>query len=603
MLISNERTDDLTRSSKKNERTDDLTRNSKNIRITYSTRSLAKKNRICNDGEPTELLISGDLHRNSDQGVLSSLREEVASNLSKSVVSIALFDGETMLFACSGIPVQRLGNVTRFVTSAKLAKVFGDKKKDHDDLKVQVRHGDKVVTGFLDKCDQYLNVAAVNVMDLSDLRTVVFSHGVKFRPHIKVVAVGSDVNGNLIFTGGILNGYSCGSCYMSSTCKISEVCEGGPLYDFDGNFVGINLLGTETTPFLPRITVLPWFLRCRPLEDIKFSAPSNSSKETVRNCLNKYQSGDLESLGYPKPSNDGMILVNTFEEPFGDVCGEGVWRELTETTCDILKGNIVALASFCGDKRYFACTGLFIEWNGCTTILTSGSLLREPGYTDQKIVKNLRIEVLLPNKDRVEGKLQHVSLHYNVALVSVKDYCVTQPPVKVEQRWPDSGKVLALGRCFSSGRLIATRGQKYPRRSVKFDCKYLGYSSCKITKAGIGGPLVDLDGKFFGMNFYDKYVGHTPYLSWWEILPLLEYFKTKGTVAEGDDCGNSSNKPDWTKDGDDSVCCNSWPVPSPCWDDPDVVEKVEREALSRVPRHLWEASTSESGFGSGSESE
>jgi hypothetical protein len=41
-----------------------------------------------------------------------------------------------VLFACSGIPVQRLGNVTRFVTSARLAKAFNEKKKDHDDLKV-----------------------------------------------------------------------------------------------------------------------------------------------------------------------------------------------------------------------------------------------------------------------------------------------------------------------------------------------------------------------------------------------------------------------------------------------------------------------------------
>ena len=49
---------------------------------------------------------------------------------------------------------------------------------------------------------------------------------------------------------------------------------------------------------------------------------------------------------------DGMILVNTFEKPFGDECGEGVWSKLSETTSDILKGNIVALASFRGDSTY-----------------------------------------------------------------------------------------------------------------------------------------------------------------------------------------------------------------------------------------------------------
>jgi hypothetical protein len=45
-----------------------------------------------------------------------------------------------------------------------------------------------------------------------------------------------------------------------------------------------------------------------------------------------------------------MILVNTFEVPFGDECGSGVWSELSETTSDILKRNTVALASFCGDS-------------------------------------------------------------------------------------------------------------------------------------------------------------------------------------------------------------------------------------------------------------
>uniref|UniRef100_A0ACD5XQW9 Uncharacterized protein n=1 Tax=Avena sativa TaxID=4498 RepID=A0ACD5XQW9_AVESA len=361
-------------------------------------------------------------------------------------------------------------------------------------------------------------------MDLSDLHTEHFTHGVKFPPHTKVVAVGRGIDGNLISTAGILNANSCESRHLSSSCKISEVCQGGPLFDFDGNFVGIKLcLGTDRTIYLPMFTALPWFKACRYLQNIMFP---------FRHGLNK----DLEYLGYPKPLNDGMVLVNSFEEPFGDEFGEGVWNALSKTTSGILERNIVALASF----RVYA-----------------------------------------------EGTLQHVNLHYNVALVSVKDFCAPQP-IEVKHRWPDSGEVLAVGRCFRSGSLMVARGQMYPRPEVRFDCKYLGYSTCKITKAGIGGPLLDPDGEFVGMNFYDKDVGHTPYLSWWEILPLLDYFKTKGTVAEGSDCGNPSDKPDWAAEGDDSVFCNSWFVPSPCWHDPDVLEKVEFEAASRVPRYTIE---------------
>jgi hypothetical protein len=49
------------------------------------------------------------------------------------------------------------------------------------------------------------------------------------------------------------------------------------------------------------------------------------------------------------PQPDGMILINTFEEPFGDECGKGVCTELSETACSNIHGNIVALASFNGN--------------------------------------------------------------------------------------------------------------------------------------------------------------------------------------------------------------------------------------------------------------
>jgi hypothetical protein len=39
---------------------------------------------------------------------------------------------------------------------------------------------------------------------------------------------------------------------------------------------------------------------------------------------------------------------------------------------------------------------------------------------------------------------------------------------------------------------------------------------------------------------------------------------------------------------------DSWPVPSPCWYEPEVLEKVETEALSRVPRYLNEIELSSS---------
>jgi hypothetical protein len=39
---------------------------------------------------------------------------------------------------------------------------------------------------------------------------------------------------------------------------------------------------------------------------------------------------------------------------------------------------------------------------------------------------------------------------------------------------------------------------------------------------------------------------------------------------------------------------DSWPVPMPCWYEPEVLEKVETEAASIVPRYLNEIELSSS---------
>uniref|UniRef100_K3XPX5 Peptidase S1 domain-containing protein n=1 Tax=Setaria italica TaxID=4555 RepID=K3XPX5_SETIT len=196
-----------------------------------------------------------------------------------------------------------------------------------------------------------------------------------------------------------------------------------------------------------------------------------------------------------------LALVNTFEDTFGDIYGGGVWSELSETASSNISQNVVSLLlhSMIWEKRISACTGSFIEWNGCATILTSASLVSH-FVGDKKIAENLRIEVLLPNKERRGGALQHYNLHYNVALVNVKDFSAPHPVNIQPQRSNYSSELVAIGCCFKSGMLMAARGQ-HTEMLGSFDCKLLKCSTCKITKAGIGGPLVDSDGKFIGMNF------------------------------------------------------------------------------------------------------
>uniref|UniRef100_A0A0E0R462 Uncharacterized protein n=1 Tax=Oryza rufipogon TaxID=4529 RepID=A0A0E0R462_ORYRU len=443
---------DLRRNLKRDEKTDFVGMDSKKQR----NASLARKKE--EEFAMKERHLS-NLHFKSNEGVFrSEFSGEVASNMSKSVVSLALLDGDTVLFVCSGMVVQRDGHVIKLLTSASLLKAFNDESQDHDNLKVEVHHKDAVVIGSLREYHLDHNMAAVVVENLPDLRPVPFNNVQKFVPHSMVVALGRDISGKLMATGGLLIGGSSGSYnpkLMSSTCKFSEVYEGGPLFDFDGDFLGMNLsLTTEGTLFVPGDRVLDQLVNWILHHEVKFAA------------------------------------------------------------------RLAALKA-----------------------------LRDPRDAD-KIIENLRIKVLLPNNRRTKGTVQHYNLRYNVALVSVKDYRVLQP-VKIQPYRHYASELLAVGCIFKSGRLMASRGRQLPI-GVTHDRKFLGYSQCTITKAGIGGPLLGFDGNFVGMNFYDEGVEGTPFLSWCEICEILKYFKTKGTVAEHRH-GNPSDVLDWKIVGDDSV--------------------------------------------------
>ncbi|CAN6239146.1 unnamed protein product, partial [Urochloa humidicola] len=133
-------------------------------------------------------------------------------------------------------------------------------------------------------------------------------------------------------------------------------------------------------------------------------------------------------------------------------------------------------------------------------------------------------EVSLPDNIRREGTLKHYNLHYNVALVSVKGYHAFRPANTLFS-WSRCSEVAAVGRLFESGKLMATNGRLVSWTGT-LDCNFLVRSSCKITKAGIGGPLVTLDGDVLGMNFYDKKIG-TPFLLWKDIWKILASFQGK----------------------------------------------------------------------------
>lgn len=91
--------------------------------------------------------------------------------------------------------------------------------------------------------------------------------------------------------------------------------------------------------------------------------------------------------------------------------------------------------------------------------------------------------MLLPNKQRTKGMLQHYNLHYNIALVgvNVKDFHATCPAKIPSVPVGQVRQAVAIGYCFKTCKIMAAKGQIFAR-PVTLDCEYLGYSTCEISK-------------------------------------------------------------------------------------------------------------------------
>ncbi|CAO2201814.1 unnamed protein product [Urochloa humidicola] len=191
---------------------------------------------------------------------------------------------------------------------------------------------------------------------------------------------------------------------------------------------------------------------------------------------------------------------DTFEEEFGsssDSC-QGVWSDLSKEVVSNLSKSVVSLASFEGDKLNCACSGMVVTNNPSgIDILTSADLLRSP-HDPYCIPRSLRIQVRLPNKQEARGRLKLCDLDYNIALVTTEYFPdIEEAFLGPQLQFGPHSKVVAVGRGFNSGKLMAATGTVTDEQTEK--CMI---STCEITRSGIGGPLIDFDGNFAGINFY-----------------------------------------------------------------------------------------------------
>ncbi|CAL5002116.1 unnamed protein product [Urochloa decumbens] len=228
-----------------------------------------------------------------------------------------------------------------------------------------------------------------------------------------------------------------------------------------------------------------------------YSTSSYSRPEKALKSSEQFDTG-VSTPRIPQTSN--LLSDDTFEEEFGsssDSC-QGVWSDLSKEVVSNLSKSVVSLASFEGDKLNRACTGIVVTNDPCSIdILTSADLLRSP-HDPYCIPRSLRFQVCLPNKQEAIGHLTHCDLDYNIALITT-DYFpdIEEAFLGAQLQFGPHSKVVAVGRGFNSGKLMAATGTVTDEPSEK--CMI---STCEITRSGIGGPLIDFDGNFVGINFY-----------------------------------------------------------------------------------------------------
>ncbi|KAM0892944.1 hypothetical protein ACQ4PT_025423 [Festuca glaucescens] len=144
------------------------------------------------------------------------------------------------------------------------------------------------------------------------------------------------------------------------------------------------------------------------------------------------------------------------------------------------------------------------------------------------------IEVRLPNNRRVIGILKYCNLCYNIAIVDIME-SRSHRGMKLQGHKPASNgmDIVAVGCLFEERTLMVTKGNVIDKNT---DWQHipsyseLSFSTCKISKAGIGGPLIDTLGNIVGMNFYHEEC--TPFLSSSIILGLLENDFSKDICAK-----------------------------------------------------------------------
>ncbi|XP_074321538.1 uncharacterized protein LOC141658498 [Silene latifolia] len=143
----------------------------------------------------------------------------------------------------------------------------------------------------------------------------------------------------------------------------------------------------------------------------------------------------------------------------------------------------------------FNSSGIVVEYKGTKKILTSTYI-----FGGRSELRNLEVDVLLPNGAKVRGNVSYADIYHNVVLIDAEIDSVRSVALSTE--FVDLGaQVMSLGRHSQFG-VMASRGTINLRQD-DLDSDDLMSSTCIISEGGIGGPLIDQSsGAVIGMNVY-----------------------------------------------------------------------------------------------------
>ncbi|KAL6568768.1 hypothetical protein OROHE_004452 [Orobanche hederae] len=199
---------------------------------------------------------------------------------------------------------------------------------------------------------------------------------------------------------------------------------------------------------------------------------------------------------------DYYVLENTFHGKF-DI------YHFNESVAADVKDSACRVSDSCSNVD-----GIFMS-----TILTSSSLLR------RNIVENCfpdRLKGRGYTGNSFIGRVVGFDWHLNVAAIEIRSIDPF-PVVKMKSLddMSQSGNpFIAVGRYHSDDyELMVAPGTFSISPCEGLDCNDLLRVNCKITKCGIGGPMINLNGEVVGINFYSE--NFTPFLpinvvtNWW----------------------------------------------------------------------------------------